>query len=986
MAITWGAWKYDNNIGNGMRVGVEPSWSAVNSGSAAVTASFKVYTQNRYAYQDFQELVFSGTAGSGSFSYNNQGPGSPSPNAPVLRTTRTYTYSYASGQYGTSPGSRTFTATVTGAFNGVVPSVTVTTAIPARPYSAPATPSNVTATRNSDAEVTLNWTRNATAAAPYSSQLIEMATFSGSTWSAWTSVGTVSGTATSYVKTGLSANRVYSFRIRSQNSAGNSGYATASPTVYMTPAAPSNVTAAMNSNGTSITLTWTNNSYRPTPPNTATIQRSVAGGAYTTVATGVNYDGPWVDNSPGVGTNVYRVTIVGQTNGPNPPYAQSNTVTTVVVPLAPTQLSPNGQAVDFTRPVTFTWKHNHGGDGAAQSRFTIRYSSNGGASWTTLANSIVSTSSSYVVPANTLSNGVPYQWQVQTQGIASVGFGPFSASATTTGSTTPNVVITSPEAITTTGRMTVEWTYSQDEGSPQGSWTASLSDISDPGNEKIVGYKTGTSETSYEFPTRLIDGHTYRVALQVTSGQGVSTLVLSVDTEVHFPVPAPVNLDAEYQPCSGTILLQMTPNEVSASKSVINLATNPSGEVSTDGWFGGFNSMSISQDTTASVSGTSSIKGTPSGTDGDATLLLSVGGLTVGTDYTAIFRVKASKVATLSLGVYFGAAQLATVGTTFQYVRVTFTASQTSHGIGVTGAPNLDFQPGDYVYVDSVMVTEGADAPESGYFDGDSSGFNGWTFEWSGTPHASTSIASKDGDAPVIAATVERSVDGGETWTTLATEVSVPTSLLDILPVTKGLNLYRVTSVSAMGTYYINDTVLVYTPSGSSGSLTVPFYLPSALDGGVSGFVDPYQWAFLSWGPSFANVLRTRSNLSISDSTERNRTAHSFLGRRYPVGFLGDSVTEGVSASATLYYEDMTGCHSDDPCRFDSAPEEWREAARESTLVCFRDYTGRRVFGILDGSLSIDSGHPGMGQLSFKVERVDYTETYGEPVLVGVEE
>ena len=112
-----------------MRVGMSTvSWSAVTSTSTTVTATVEIYTENQFSYSDGQTLTYSGSI-SGTTNYTNDEAGG----LDTLRATKTYTYTYPSGSYGTSPGNATFTATVSGAYNGVTPSHSITSAIPARP-------------------------------------------------------------------------------------------------------------------------------------------------------------------------------------------------------------------------------------------------------------------------------------------------------------------------------------------------------------------------------------------------------------------------------------------------------------------------------------------------------------------------------------------------------------------------------------------------------------------------------------------------------------------------------------------------------------------------------------------------------------------------------------------------------------------------------------------------------------------------------------
>jgi len=131
VAISWGAFEYAG--GNGMRVGLDITWSTPTSSSTTVTATVEIYTENQYSYSDSQTLTYSGNI-SGTTAYtNSQGAG-----LDTLRATKTYVYTYSAGSYGTSPGYATFTATVSGAYNGVTPTVSIASpnalvAIPARP-------------------------------------------------------------------------------------------------------------------------------------------------------------------------------------------------------------------------------------------------------------------------------------------------------------------------------------------------------------------------------------------------------------------------------------------------------------------------------------------------------------------------------------------------------------------------------------------------------------------------------------------------------------------------------------------------------------------------------------------------------------------------------------------------------------------------------------------------------------------------------------
>jgi hypothetical protein len=134
----WGAWELSGT--NGMRVGVEVIWRAVSHSSTSVTADIYFWTQNRFKYDDNQTLNYSGSLSGSDDYYNNTGATTGTTwDAPRFRKLKTFTFTYST--YGTSPGSRTFGATLSGVANGVTPSRSISRAIPARPATNPTIPS-----------------------------------------------------------------------------------------------------------------------------------------------------------------------------------------------------------------------------------------------------------------------------------------------------------------------------------------------------------------------------------------------------------------------------------------------------------------------------------------------------------------------------------------------------------------------------------------------------------------------------------------------------------------------------------------------------------------------------------------------------------------------------------------------------------------------------------------------------------------------------
>lgn len=545
MAISWGAWDYGSSSA-GFRVGIEVTTSAVTSASASVTFTVKVYVEAMYNVDDEMTVTYGGNI-SGSSTQNLT---TGSSGGTKLWGTLTHTYNYST--WGSSPGSRSFSGSLSGVYNGANPTKTVTVTIPARPYAKPAAPTSVVQTRNSDTQHTVTWVRNATASAPYTSLTVQRRVYSGSTWSAWATVATTTSTATSYVDKTVTANAGYQYQVKANNAAGSSAYVI--PTAqYNTPAAPSNVAAVLSQTGTSIRVDWKNNHY--TSSNvTYTIQRSVAGGAFANVVTGLaSGTTSWIDNAPGAGTNQYQVAASHTVPPTTSAFVASNTVSTTVPPLAPTLLSPNGTAVDWTLPQTLTWQHNPGGDQAAQSSFIIEYSNDSGATWLPLNGAgTTSTVSSYTVPANTLTNGTTRLWRVRTRGVTSAGYGANSSSATIVGSLTPVTAITGPPTTVLSLPATATWTYTQGNGSAQTAWELELVE-----GTQVRETASGTTALSYALTYAVQQGASYTLRVRTRSAAGIWSAWATRALTINLLPPAHVTTTAEFQAATGTTVLHL---------------------------------------------------------------------------------------------------------------------------------------------------------------------------------------------------------------------------------------------------------------------------------------------------------------------------------------------------------------------------------------------------------------------------------------------
>lgn len=430
MAIQWGAYEYSSGLG--IRVGIDVDWDPVVHGDATVDATVKIYTQNDGgSYDDSQTLNYGGSIG-GSTNFTNNDAG-----AAVLRATKTYTYTYGVSSYGSTPGNKTFTAALSGAFNGVTPSKSVTSAIPARPFGAPAAPTDAAASRLSDTSTKISWTNNRTIAEPWDNIRIEKS-INGGAYSLI--LDTVASAATSYAWDSLADNK-YQFRVRAENAIGNSAYDT-TLTIYTTPSTPTGCTRT-GTNGTNQDIAWSNNSPGYTEYSTE-IWRSINSAAYTLVHTSPTGDVGWTDTYPAAHpTDRFKYKVRHRTTAGTQGilYSVFSGVTTETTgstsaPNAPTHLAPDNSATINPAVINaLSWVHNPT-DGTAQTKFEPQWKVQGAGAWTAVAE-VTSAVQSWSPAANTFTDNSIIEWQVRTKG-ADATASAWSATATFTTAGDPN--------------------------------------------------------------------------------------------------------------------------------------------------------------------------------------------------------------------------------------------------------------------------------------------------------------------------------------------------------------------------------------------------------------------------------------------------------------------------------------------------------------------------------------------------------------------
>lgn len=816
----------------------------------------------------------------------------------------------------------------------------------------PAAPTGFGVVRNSDTSHTLSWTDNPTADAPYESITVQR-------WSeasgAWVTVGTLADTATNLTDTDTVADNAYKWRVRANNQAGSSDWAT-SGTFQTTPDAPSSLKAKAGADSTMI-FTWANNVgysdysiilryYKDDVLVTDTV--SLTSGTTSYTISNVTL------------TSSYRFGVKAKSNiGSQAESAWVDTanVPASTVPNAPANLAPTGKVIDLNLDQVFTWTHTPSLDESDQTAFEVQYSTDGGSAWTTTGK-VVSTASSWTMPASTLANGPDVTWQVRTWGVHATA-SPWSASAVFQTSTTPTTTINSPSSgVLTTSVLDVVWAYNDAEASPQAHWDVELR--TDAG--ALIEAKSGDdASTSTTLATVVTDGSSYVLRVQVRDGDGLTSAWAEKALVADFTPPAMPTLAADYSQEAGVVVLTLTPTEDTPPGTLVatNLYANPSFETNTTTWGGVAGRTTI---TRASGAGIIGVEGEYVGlvdvTDNSITIAgqtIVAGPLlpaTPGLAYSALARISRTNgtaPTTARLVIQFLDAANANLGTFHTVVDTVSGSPSTIHEYKVEGAvapanttqvrvqwqSNGAIPSGSQYRIDAHSLVEGDVHP--GYFDGDTPRDDTYYYEWTGTPHASTSVKKLIGTLPTSGVDIQRRIYQSATetwgdWVTLAEGVAPDATLIDTTSPIANDGEYRITAHSSA-------------PSAATSESQPP-----------TGFDD--RWVYVSGGPNFQQSCRLMGNISLRTTTSRDRSIYKFAGRKKPVMFAGENTETVVDVAGLLDGES-------------SSPSEWEHLIETCDVLLFRDPMGHRIYGSIP-QVAIDYLGNEMYAISFTVTEVSY--------------
>lgn len=204
-------------------------------------------------------------------------------------------------------------------------------------------------------------------------------------------------------------------------------------------------------------------------------------------------------------------------------------------PNAPTNLKPNGEAIDRTKTTVMSWKRNDpNGPSDPQSKAEIEWRTQGSSLWTLWET--VSMEEEYVISPNTFPLG-QNEWRVRTYDQMNA-VGPYSNIAVfTSANTTPKPVILEPLATAYVSRPVIKWS---------GIGQISYQIIIENSLDEVI-WNTGEVAGSVKARTAGVDfenGATYKVKVRIKSGSGLFSAYTESIVIADYTPPAKPTLNA----------------------------------------------------------------------------------------------------------------------------------------------------------------------------------------------------------------------------------------------------------------------------------------------------------------------------------------------------------------------------------------------------------------------------------------------------------
>ena len=422
-------------------------------------------------------------------------------------------------------------------WNGGNPAVENYLTLPARPVNVPNAPTVAHATRVNDSQITVDWIAPPQGESnPIDNYVVERRVDESADWEVVAPVKNAVSLATFNVTAG----HKYTYRVKSENSAGGSAYVEAEP-VFTTPPAPINVHAEKNADG-DILITWENKApYTPTRWDVYDGNTLIAKASIKTHEAFLLHRNPRLDV-----THQYRVVCVGGTVE-SAKSAPSNVVQLLARPNAP---EPTSDGVYFPSddPVILTWRHNPT-DSSPQTRYSLQYQKKAtGAPGPTFDRRATEQQATVGV----LQVGT-YEYWVKTWGLHADA-SPISRRATFYVEPRPVVSIQSPSQTVKTSFVEVAWVYSPNGGVAQSSARVELYL---GGNNLVETQEVRGPLTRVRLNTYLENGRTYRVVVVATNAHGMQSRIVNQTFAVAYEKPPAPRVYPEWDDLAGCVRVRV---------------------------------------------------------------------------------------------------------------------------------------------------------------------------------------------------------------------------------------------------------------------------------------------------------------------------------------------------------------------------------------------------------------------------------------------
>lgn len=395
----------------------------------------------------------------------------------------------------------------------------------------------IVATRASDDRTDLSWQNDAHGARPYSGIYVDRQVDGGS----WSLIANISGGSTSFADASTSANHAYRYRVVPYNDAGQPDHAL-SGTVYNTPCAPTFASVARK-DATTVTATLSNEA------NTATAleyqSRKMGGSSWGEWGATSSMSGKVASFDVDLGGGTFQLRARNTRIPLASDWALSEPVVTICAPAAPTLVSPASSAVvsKTSLKVGFEWMHN-ALDGSAQTKAELRYSTDGGSTWATVA---VDGDGQSAEVDNSFALNSTVTWCVRTKG-AHDDFGPWSGNRVFAVKQVPTVVIEQPPEgyVVEEIPIAIELMYSD----PSGELESARMTILDDGGSAVYSEDMGTSTRCDVGASEFVpeDGKAYTIEASVRSSSTLTaTATRAVTVKFVLPQRADIGVDFDQE-------------------------------------------------------------------------------------------------------------------------------------------------------------------------------------------------------------------------------------------------------------------------------------------------------------------------------------------------------------------------------------------------------------------------------------------------------